>query len=186
MRKLQGAVLAVMLAGLTGCTSVASRYPLFPENAKEVVFDPALLGRWQDPEDDNRIYQVTRLNESSYAIEWKEDGKSVIATVQLLKVRGVLLANAAVIDANDSEHYFTRHFLAKVRTEPDKIQVAAMSTQWLIDRIVATGKPAHDPAEEGSSNLVLTAPSAELRKYLLPYADRPEAFEKETELHRVK
>jgi hypothetical protein len=120
------------------------------------------------------------------AIEWEEDGKHEIATLQLLKVRGILLADAAVIETKDPEHYFTMHFLAKVRIEPDKIRIATMSTQQLIDRIVATGKPAHDPAEKGSSDLVLTAPSAELSRYPLPYADRPEAFEKEAERHRVK
>ena len=86
-------------------------------------------------------------------------------------------------DAGSSKRYFTRHFFAKIRTEPDTVHFATMGSNWLKERIAATGKPAH---EGGGDNLVLTAPSAELRKALLPYLDHPEAFEDEDEFRRVK
>jgi len=190
MRKFTIAMLAAALGVLTGCMS--SRNPLFPENAKEVAFDPALLGKWQDVTDsDETIYQIARLDENAYAISYEDHGRPKTATMQLLKVRAFSLLDICFLDekgggdAGSSERYFTRHWFAKIRTEPDTVHFAEMGSNWLKERILATGKPAHEQGGDGKE-LVLTAPSAELRKTLLPYLDHPEAFEDENEFRRVK
>jgi len=189
MRKIVIATLAAALGALTGCGALLSRNPLFPENAKEVVFDPALLGKWQEvTHNDKKIYQVSRLDDSAYFISFEDDGRPEMATMQLLKVRALSLLDIRFIDEDSpdpSEHYFTWHLFAKIRTEPDTVHLAVMGSKWLRERILATGKPAHTQAAE-KEDLKLTAPSAELRKTLLPYLDHPEAFEDETELRRVK
>ena len=190
MRRFLITTLAVALGILTGCVGVASRQPLFPENAKEVVFDTSLLGKWQ--ESDSTTYQVTRLDEKSYAASFEDEGKKpAMATFQLLKVRGVSVLDVAYLDRNDPAHFRTVHFFAKIRIEGDTLHVATLASDWLKKQILATGKPVHErnrlPESSGDEPaLMLTAPSAELRKGLLPYLDRPEAYEKETELKRVK
>jgi hypothetical protein len=189
MRKIVIAMLAAALGALTGCGAVLSRNPLFPENAKEVVFDPALLGKWQDLTDnDKTIYEVSRLDDSAYAVDYKENGESKFAKAQLLKVRGVSLLDVSYLERESQDsgltwRYFTYHVFGKARIEPDAVHLTAMDKEWLEKRVLATRKLAH---YSGAGELVLTAPSAELRKTLLPYLDHPEAFLPEAELRRVK
>jgi hypothetical protein len=190
MRKLMIAMLAAALGVLTGCGAMLSRNPLFPENAKEVAFDPALLGKWQDVTgQDKSIYEVSRLDDASYLISFEDHGRHETATAQLLKAHALLLLDIRFADedgAGASKSYFTRHLFAKIRTEPDTVHVAPIGSKWLKERILATGKPAYKQEGEKKEDIVLTAPSAELRKTLLPYFDRPEAFETEEQLRRVK
>jgi hypothetical protein len=189
MRKIMIATLAAALGVLTGCAAVQSRNPLFPENAKEVVFDPALLGKWQDVTDnDKTIYQVSRLDDFAYAIDYRDNGESKFAKAQLLKVRGVPLLDVCDVEGENRDsgltwRYFTYHVFGKVRIEPDIVHLTAMSKEWIEKRVLATRKLAH---YSGAGELVLTAPSAELRKTLLPFLDHPEAFLPEAELRRVK
>jgi hypothetical protein len=188
MRKFAIAMLAAALGALTGCGAMLSRNPLFPENAKEVVFDPALLGKWQDVTDkDMKVYDISRLDDSAYFISFQDNGQRETATMQLLKVRALSLLDLRFVDENGNGEYSTRHLFAKIRTEPDAVHLAALGSKWLRERILATGKPAHTQVAD-QEDLVLTAPSAALRKALLPYLDRPEAFEDEgkEEFRRVK
>ena len=192
MRRIMIATLAAALGVLTGCGAVLSRNPLYPENAKEVVFDPALLGKWQDVTNkDKTVYEIARLDESAYFISFEDHGKPETATMELLKVGAFSMLDVcfrddgAGGDAGPSKHYFTRHLFARIRIEPDTVHLAALGSKWLKERILATGKPAHTQAAEGDDP-VLTAPSAELQQTLIPYLDHPEAFGDETELRRVK
>jgi hypothetical protein len=111
--------------------------------------------------------------------------------MQLLKVRAFSLLDICFLDekgggdADPSKRYFTRHAFGKIRIGPDTVQLSELGSKWLKERILATGKPAHEQAPE-KEGLVLTAPSAELRKALFAYLDRPEAFQPEQEFRRVK
>jgi hypothetical protein len=106
----------------------------------------------------------------------------------MLKVRGISLLDIGYMswessDSGLTEHYFTYHMYAKARIEPNTLYLAAMSKKWL-EGILATKKLAH---YAGAGELVLTAPSAELRKTLLPYLNQPETFgPEEVEFRRVK
>ena len=183
------AVLAAALVSMTGCSAVQFRQPLFPGDAREVAFDPALLGKWQHLEDGKRaIYEVARLNELGYVILYEDDGRPQTATMRLLKTRGVSLLevcyrNSQSDDTNRTLHYFTYHVYARVRIEPDALHVAALGGDWLEDRIRAARRLTRS---EGAGEFIVTAPAAALRKDLLHYLDRPEAFRPEEELTRVK
>jgi len=188
MRTLTMTMIAAASAVLTGCVGVESRNPLFPENAKEVVFDPTLLGKWQAVTDDKHVvYEVSRLDDSAYAVPYEDSGGG-IARARLLKVRGISLLDACYMswesqDSGLTRHYFTYHMYAKVRIEPDTLHLAAMSKKWMVG-FLATRKLAH---YAGAGELVLTAPSAELRKTLLPYLNHRETFgPEEGEFRRLK
>ena len=182
----------VMLVGTltvwTGCLTVESRNPLFPENAREAVFDPTLLGKWQAVTDDkHEVYEVSRLDDSAYAVPYEDSGGG-IARVRLLKVRGISLLDISYLseesqDSGLTRQYFTYHMYAQVRIEPNALHVAAMSKKWM-EGLLAARKLAH---YAGAGELVLTAPSAELRKTLLSYLNHPDTFgPEEIELRRVK
>jgi len=188
MRTLTTAMVVAALAFLTGCIGVESRNPLFPENAREAVFDPTLLGKWQAVTDDKHVvYDVSRLDDSAYAVPYEDSGGG-IARVRLLKVRGISLLDISYLseesqDSGLTTQYFTYHMYAKVRIEPNALHVAAMSKKWM-EGLLAARKLAH---YAGAGELVLTAPSAELRKTLLPYLNHPDTFgPEEIELRRVK
>ena len=176
MRRFKGILIFAALGMSTGCVSVTSVHPLFSDASREVVFDPVLLGKWQG--EDKNTCEVTRLDKTGCAVAFEMDGKPVKATFHLLKSRGLLLLDAIYTDNRGPEHMFL-----KIRIEPDTLWVATADSTWLRERIVANGKPRYTVAD---GDLLLTASSSELRKALLPYLAKPEAFDDEGELKRVK
>jgi len=178
MRHLKSILILAVLGMSTGCVKIASVHPLFSDTAREVVFDPVLLGKWQGEDTDKSIFEVTRLDKTGYAVAFEMDGKPLKATFHLLKSRGLSLLDAIYTDNRGPEHMFL-----KIRIEPDTLWVATADSTWLRERIVASGKPRYTVVDE---DLLLTASSSELRKALLPYLAKPEAFDDEGELKRVK
>ena len=77
------------------------------------------------------------------------------------------------------------HFFVRLRLENDKAWVAAMDSDWLQNQIKTRGELRHELLTEGDRRVVLTASSAEMRKYLLPYAGDDRAFGEECELRRI-
>lgn len=175
MRHLKSILILAVLGMSTGCVKITSVHPLFSDTAREVVFDPVLLGKWQDK--DNTC-EVTKMGKKGYAVAFEMDGKPAKATFHLLKTRGLSLLDAIYTDDRGPEHMFL-----KIRIEPDTLWVATADSTWLRERIVASGKPRYTVVDE---DLLLTASSSELRKALLPYLAKPEAFDDEGELKRVK
>ena len=71
MTKAKGVLVILALASLTGCSGVVSRHPLALPDDKETVFDPALLGTWEEAADSGDVlknrYTVARAD-SGYSI----------------------------------------------------------------------------------------------------------------------
>jgi len=178
MRHFKSILILAALGISTGCVGVTSLHPLFPDSSKEVKFDPVLLGKWQHQDPDMEICEITKLDGKTYAAAFQMDGKPATATLHLVKTHGLTLLDVVYSDTRGPEHTFW-----KIRIQPDTLWVTTADTQWLRDQIVARGKPSYQVVDGG---LLLTAPSAALRKALLPYLAKPEAFETEDELKRLK
>src|ERR1039458_9911057 len=69
MRKLQVCFLTAFLGFLTGCASVVSLHPLVLPNDQDAIFDPALVGTWQDVDPHDRtVYTVSRAESGYYVV----------------------------------------------------------------------------------------------------------------------
>ena len=61
MRKLQVCFLTAFLSSLTGCVGVVSLHPLALPTDQDAIFDPALVGTWEDVDPHFRsVYTVSR------------------------------------------------------------------------------------------------------------------------------
>ncbi len=183
MRIIAVASLAGILVCLSGCAGVVSLHPLAEPNGKNTVFDPALLGTWEEvkPSDNGQKvqYSVGRA-ESGYSVVAHDGKETIKGTMRLMKAGDRYLLD--VLSASDGAPPPV-HLFFRLRLDGDKAWVAEMDSRWLRDQIESSGRPRHEVAED--DRLVLTAPPAELRRYLLPYAEDQRAFGDETELRRV-
>jgi hypothetical protein len=174
-----------VLACLTGCSGVVSLHPLALPHDKETVFDPALVGTWEEATDSgdtlkNR-YTVARAA-SGYSVRVTTGVEEIKGTMYLTKVGGRSLLDVYCPGKDEQPPV---HFFVKVRIEKDAAWVAQMDSKWLQDQIKSRGELQYEPLNKDDLRLVLTASSADLRRYLLPYAADDRAFGEEGELRRV-
>ena len=173
------------LVYLTGCSGVVSRHPLASPHGKGVVFDPALLGTWEETQTTGDVainrYTVARAD-SGYTFRVVTGADEMKGTMYLMKVGDRYLLD--VYCPSDGEQ-LPVHFFVRLRMKKDTAWVAAMDSDWLQNQIKTRGELRHELLNEGDHRVVLTASSAELRKYLLPYAAEQRAFGEECELRRV-
>ena len=189
MPKLRLAIPVAIVVLLNGCAGVVSLHPLVTETDKDAVFDPALVGSWQESKPDSQgsgpIYVVSRLGESGYSVSAKTEKGDSSVPMRLLKV-----GNRFLLDVRFSgdDPTLPVHLFFRVRVEKDTAWIAEMDTDWLIEQIKTKGQLRYEILDEKGQDrrLVLTASTAELRKYLLPYVSEAKSFADETEFHRVK
>ncbi len=172
------------LLSLTGCAGVVSLHPLAVPNGKDTVFDPSLLGAWEEvkvkPGGPRTIYTVTRA-ESGYSVNVAAGSEKLHGTMHLMKVGDRFLLD--VLCPSDGAPPPVHLFL-KLRLEKDTAWVREMDSGWLRDQIEANTQLRHEFTEDG--RIVLVASTAMLRRQLLPYAGDDRSFGEETELRRAK
>ncbi len=186
MLKARVILLISALISLTGCGAVVSLHPLAIPNGKETVFDPALVGTWEEvkaePDGTKDRYTIDRA-ESGYSVKAVPESNNGVGTMHLMKVGNRLLLD--VLCPSDGP-LPPVHLFYKLRLEKDTAWVSGMDSSWLQDQIEASGLPRHEVLADDWNRMVLTASSAELRRHLLPYVSDNKSFSEETELHRVK
>lgn len=173
----QFALGALALLGLllAGCVTT-SIYPFYTE--KDVVFDPKLVGRWSGkPEDTNEFWSFERdRTNAAYLLRIVEGQKDNKYWVHLFKLKQWTFIDAQVMA--DCEGMVSPHYLAKVvRMEPT-LELQLMNHKWLeayLEEHPRALRHIRKPGEY-SSDLVLTADTAELQKFLLKHANDTNLF----------
>src|ERR1035437_9318304 len=87
MRGFQVVLLVSMLVSLSGCASVVSLHPVAIPNDRDVVFDPALVGAWEEVKADSdgaRTRYIVARAESGYTVNVGSDKAK--GTIHVLKV----------------------------------------------------------------------------------------------------
>jgi hypothetical protein len=184
MSKVKVFLLISALTSLTGCAGVVSLHPLAVPNGKDTVFDPALLGTWEEvktPGDGAKTRYTVARAESGYSVIAEPD--EIKGTFHLIKadIRSVLDVYYPSKTGHPAVHLFF-----KLRLEKDTAWVAEMESDWLRDQIRSHGELRHEVLAEDGDRVVLTASPAELRRYLLPYVADGRSFGEEIELRRIK
>jgi hypothetical protein len=184
MRAIQVVLLASILVSLSGCASVVSLHPLAMPNDKDAVFDPALVGTWEEVKADSdgaRTRYVVARAESGYSVNFGPD--KLAGTMHLLKVGERYLLDVYCPSDGPS---LPVHLFVKLRLDKDSAWLAGMESAWLQDQIKTRAQLHHEVLFEDDGRIVLTASPAELRRHLLPYVADDRSFDKETELRRMK
>ena len=165
---------------LTGCTTVVSVNPLYRDTDRAIVFDPSLLGKWTG---EDTTFTIVPEGKKAYRVVGFMAEKKELedVTMHLVKVGRQMLLDVSLGRTGPE---LPCHVFLRVRIEPGTFYASLMSTQWLDERIKQDGKLKYEVKE---GNTLLTCPSAELQKHLLPYARDKRAFDNEEgAFHRVK
>ena len=184
--------LAVLIAGC-----VRSLHPLFTE--KDLIFEPTLVGTWVDG-DGKDTWTFQKSKDKSYTLihfqhehgkfmEGKETGDTARFEVKLGR-----LGNFFFLDIYPEEptikndlykiHLIPAHTFSRMWLEGDELRLSMLDNDWL-KKMIAEGK-VQITHEKIDGDVILTAPTEELQKLVLKYAEDTKAFPEPGKLHRLK
>lgn len=158
----------------TGCGPTLSVHPLYED--RDIVSDLPLEGLWTD-QDAKEIWDVRKSN-TGYEAGNKEEK---------LRLQVVRLGDLRFLDitcCQDASLAIPGHLIAKVWMEGEELCAQAMDTDWLKQKVRETGFPNMELSKD--KQMILTAPTPLLQKFVQLYANEPRAFSEITRFHRVR
>jgi hypothetical protein len=173
----------IALTSLVGC--IPSLNPVYTE--KDLVFDRQALGVWGQPGKSAK-WEFTQRDATSYRLVYTdEEGKQGIFRAHLAKLDGTLFLNLFPEPvASDASAFYQFHlmpintvYLVK-KTEPT-LELMAIDFQWL-DKYLAEHPQEITMATVNGGKLI-TAPTADLQKFVLAHQDK---FTNRFELQRLE
>ena len=175
-------LILVML--LAGC--VPSIHPLYTED--DIVFLPVLLGTWE--EEDEGTWTFTKKGDNSYFLQMVEDDESANFIVHLVSLDDHLFMDFFPGDNDHIEmcaflsvHYFPVHTFAKVIIDKEKIEIHCLDPGFIEDLLEQNKiRISHEKSDD---NIILTASTEELQKFVRKYADDQKAYVSPTVLKKI-
>lgn len=178
------------LALLTGCV-VTSVYPFY--TAKDVVFDPALIGTWAEAGSTNAAnehWRFEKMERQSYKFTVQEKEKRTEYDAHLFKLKGQLFLDFCPRERpNDS---LPPHYLLKVTRIEPALELNMLNYDWLKKLIEKDSKAvrhivvAKKLGESGEGDVVLTEDTAGLQKFMLKHEKTEGAYGKGFVMKRWK
>ena len=169
----------------SGCIPT-SVHPVYTD--KDVVFVPELLGTWAE-ENSEETYAFSAHDPRSYRLTYTDDeGRTGEFVAHLLKIDGVLFLDMFPTEQNgDMNEFYKLHFL-HVHTfflveqiEP-RLRMRPMSMNWL--RKLLEQNPGAVRHEMVGGDVVLTAATEELQRFLLRHVRTEAAFDDPSDMIR--
>jgi hypothetical protein len=171
------------LALIAGC--IPSLNPLYTDET--IVFEPALVGTWKQPQGAAR-WQFTKRDEKSYGLVYTDDqGQQGRFIGRLVRLEGELFLDLypedEQIDASGfyKFHLVPMHTIYRVRGPQPKLELAAIDFKWLDEYLAA--HPQEIECATFSGRKLITAPTAEVQKFVLAHKDR---FTSEFPLEKIE
>ena len=163
---------------LTGCDTPAllTLDPVVTD--QDAVFDPALLGTWGASQDKD-LCIFRRNGDSGYAITYVSGGDVRQFIARLFRV-----GEASVLDLtpeSSDDFQIAGHALIRIWTEGGTLRWAFLDTEWL-------RKQASQllPNRAADKRMVLTAPDAAVRAFVVKYGVDDKAHGDTAEWQRVQ
>ena len=176
-------VAAVLLLALVGpACLVVSLHPVYePET---IAFEPALLGEWVADEDPV-VLTFERAEWHSYHVVYADADKTPVRlSVRLTRVADMLLLDLTPLDGADiGLLQLPVHAVYRATIEDGTLSLAPLNYDWLFDR-VREGTAGLPAAIDARTNVIVTAPTAELRKWIAAHAADDGLFAAPVMLHR--
>ena len=192
LSKLSLLMVLFLLAG-GGCV-VRSLHPLYTN--KDLVFDPALLGEWT-PKDSNASWTFTKRSEKQYTVvvHSNEDNQKAVFIGHLARINGVLFLDIVPDgSAREGDPYdgtmLPVHLFARVLRIQPTLQVALLNVGWLEEHLkenpAAIKHEKVKDADVEGDQIVLTASSEDLQRFLIAHLKTTGAFHEPMEFTRPK
>ena len=171
-------LLLLALCGLPGC--VRSLHPIYTDQT--LTYDPAFIGTWVDSKGETRLDVAASSDndqpdaaKSYRVVHSDKDNKPANLVAHLAKVGDLLVADLTISDEKDlppsdfaKAHLFPLHTFWIVRCDKHTLTVRAIEHDWM--KKFVEEKPAAVAHYKSSDDVILTAPPAELQKFLLAHA----------------
>ncbi len=190
MRNLRAIALLGAVGLAIGC--IPSVNPFY--TAEDVVFDSRLLGQWQEKgaKDTPQLWQFEKLDDKSYKlIVTEKPGKQGALKAVLFKIRREYFLDLVPIEwkfaTNEADlvaaSMFPGHLLAHVtRLEPE-LELAFFEFDWLAEYLKQN--PTAIAHRKEGDNIVLTARTRALQRFVLRHLQEGKLFKKPGQLVRV-
>jgi hypothetical protein len=166
LRSYAGRWLALVLALLAapGCL-VVSLHPLY--ESESIGFDPALVGTWQDAED-NASMTIERGEWRSYRVHYRHPIESGELTGYLTAIDDARYLDLMPARGEDRGSFVVPvHATLRVRVDADRLELTPLSYDWFFDRLHAgAGVPGLAVALDQKENAIIVSPAAQLRGWL--------------------
>ena len=174
------------------CACYPSVNPFFTE--KDVVFEPGLVGEWQtkDTNEDLRTWKFVAATNNAYELTViDKNDKHGQFEAHLVKLKNEQFLDIEPSDCNYATNQndlvascmFPGHLLFRVpQTEPN-LKLAFCNFDWLKKFLEA--HPAALAHRTEHDTILLTAPTAELQKFVMEHLGTNELFQEPGELIRV-
>ena len=187
-----------LITTLSGCLSTL--HPIF--TAKDLVFDPRLIGTWHDGNKDEEVFIYERgtgntfkalpealqqIADKAYllTIRNKEDNLDYKYYAFLARIGNHLYFDYYPAEIkwqqryNDffKQHQVSMHTFYRVRFNSDGSFETSQFAQKFMDNLIEKKKIRIKHETRFDGTYVITAPTEELQQYILKYADVPEAYE---------
>lgn len=179
-----------LLTLLAGCV-VTSVYPFY--TAKDVVFDPALVGVWAEAGSTNAAnehWQFEKAEGQAYKLTVQEKEKRTEFDTHLFKLQGRLFLD--LCPRERPENSLPLHYLLKVTRLGSTLEFNLLDYGWVKQLVEKNPKAIRHVVvpkklgESGDGDLILTADTAELQRFILKHEKTEGAFGDSAVLNRWK
>jgi hypothetical protein len=186
-RALLASTILIVASLLTGCV-VTSVYPFY--RTKDLAPEPALLGAWREAnktEPSNETWTFESMDTNGYKLTVTENDKRTEFDVHLFKLHGQTFLD--LLPRERADGCVAAHLLMRVDTIAPQLKLRLLNYEWLAKlveksprtiRHVVTPKAGQNEGGE----LVLTADTGELQKFIRKHLDTTEAWADATALQK--
>ncbi len=181
MKLITVSVLGLAVALLAGCV-VTSVYPFY--TAKDLTFEPALLGTWSDPEktnDGTDTWVFEPIAATAYKLTVRDNSETNEFDAHLFTLGGQQFLDS--LPRTRTAYQTPTHVLLRVKSISPTLQLELLSYEWLGKLVEQNPKAIRHiivPATAGKDNdndgLTLTADTAELQKFIRKHRDNTNAW----------
>jgi hypothetical protein len=180
--------LAVMTL-LAGCV-VTSVYPFY--TSKDVQFDPALVGTWAEAGSTNAAndhWRFDRFNQQAYWLTTVENNKTNRYETHRFHLKPHVFLDLCT--TNRVGDQLPLHYLVRIEQTSSKLQFKLLNFEWLAKLLQKNPKALRhilvpEPGNTNNNQLVLTADTPELQKFILKHINDTNTFGDATQLTRWK
>lgn len=194
-------VILILAILLNGCAPIASFFPLYKDYDK--AFETGLLGTWKwekadpnNPDDKNTRWTFAKSEaENFYDFKWGSVGEKggILAKARLVRIGSNLFADFEgdtdnkALDSDDAMMPFpvmSVHMMGRVWLGKDSLEIHFLKDDWVRSRITAGSFPLSHLGE--NDDLIVTASTDELRKFMQEHAEDEDALSENYKLVREK
>ncbi len=171
--KAKTAIILFYIAALIIGGCIPSLHPLYTDET--LIFDEKLIGKWSD-EGDDTIWEFRRSGEKKYNVRLSGNGSGGRFEGHLVNLDGALFLDLypEKLDIDDGFyeiHFVRAHTFLRVSLLDPNLQLAMMKPDIIED------DPNALRHERTDDNMVLTASTEELQKFMIKHANDANAFD---------